>query len=524
MSFRRGLLLLSFIVSIGWSQVDTGTIAGVVKDPSGAVVASASVVIRNAGTGVEHKLSTNSIGEYVSLPLPPGDYTVTAQAPGFRQSVASLTLALNQRAVLELALQVGGSDQQVNVTSEAPLVESETSTLDNVRTEQAVKDLPLNGRNFTELIGLATGVMPAQTQTSSLAATAVRGVVANSVNGMGFRANQFLIDGLDNTEDHNGQGVIMNPPVEAIQEFSVETSVPPAEFGRGGGNINVRIRSGGRDLHGTAFEFLRNSDFDAKNFFDPPGKITPFRMNQFGFALGGPVMLPKLYNHDRSKTFFFVDYEGIRVQQAQTFISTVPTPAMKAGIFPTASGIIYDPTTAVTTAQGVVRTPYANNTIPASEISKVGQNLINLYPDPNLSGIASNYLFTPNQTTNSNNYDIKIDQNFGANNQAFFRYSKQNTNQLVPGSLPDPAVGSTNAGTFVIPAHQFVVSDTQTLSPHVVNESRAGIGRLYILTEQPNYGNDVANQVGIPGINGGNRSLALRTPDHQRDRLCLAWR
>jgi hypothetical protein len=510
MLFRFALLWS--LVSIGWSQVDTGTIAGVVKDPSGAVVAGATVAIRNVGTGAVHKAFTNSIGEYVSGPLPPGDYTVAAQSSGFRETIAKLTLTLNQRAVLDLALVVGGSDQQVEVTSDTPLVESETSTLDNVRTEQAVKDLPLNGRNFTELIGLATGVMPAQTQTQSLAATAVRGVVANSVNGMGFRANQFLIDGLDNTENHNGQGVILNPPVEAIQEFSVETSVPPAEFGRGGGNINVRIRSGTRDLHGTAFEFLRNSALDAKNFFDPPGKITPFRMNQFGFALGGPVMLPRLYNHDRNKTFFFVDYEGIRVQQAQTFISTVPTPAMKAGIFPTASGIIYDPTTAVTTAQGVQRTPYTNNTIPASEVSKVGQNLINLYPDPNLGGIASNYLYTPAQTTNSNNYDIKIDQSFGASNQAFFRYSKQNTNQLVPGNLPDPAVGSTNAGTFVIPTHQFVMSDTQTLSPHVVNETRAGIGRLYILTEQANYGVDVANQVGIPGINGGNDPLRTGLP------------
>jgi hypothetical protein len=496
------------LASLGWSQVDTGTITGVVKDSSGGVVAGASVVIRNAGTGVEHKLSTNTAGEYVSIPLPPGDYTVGAQSPGFRETVAKVTLTLNQRVVIDLSLEVGESQQQVNVTSEAPLVEAETSTVDNVRTEQAVKDLPLNGRNYTELIGLATGVMPAQTQTQSLAATAVRGVVANSVNGLGFRANQFLIDGLDNTEDHNGQGVILNPPVEAIQEFSVETSVPPAEFGRGGGNINVRIRSGTRDLHGTAFEFLRNSALDAKNFFDPPGKITPFRMNQFGLAVGGPVMLSKLYNRERNKTFFFVDYEGIRVTQAQTFISTVPTAGERSGVFPTAAGTLYDPTTAV----GSQRTPYPNNTIPASEISKVGQNLVNLYPLPDLNGIASNYLYTPAQITNSNNYDIKIDQSFGANNQAFFRYSKQNTNQAVPGNLPDPAVGSTNAGTFVIPTHQFVASDTQTLSPHVVNETRAGIGRLYILTEQPNYGVDVAQQVGIPGINGGNDPLRSGLP------------
>ncbi|HEY3839658.1 MAG TPA: carboxypeptidase regulatory-like domain-containing protein, partial [Bryobacteraceae bacterium] len=289
MRFLRAVFLTSILAGCAWSQVDTGTIVGVVKDSSGALVAGASITIRNLGAGTEHKVPTNATGEYISGPLPPADYQLTAQATGFRETVTRLTLALNQRAVVDLSLEVGPSEQQVNVTSEASLVQTETSTVDNVRTEQAVKDLPLNGRNFTELIGLAAGVMPAQTQTGSLAATAVRGSVANSVNGMGFRANQFLIDGLDNTEDHNGQGVILNPPVEAIQEFSVETSVPPAEFGRGGGNINVRIRSGTRDLHGAAFEFLRNSALDAKNFFDPPGQITPFRMNQFGFALGGPV-------------------------------------------------------------------------------------------------------------------------------------------------------------------------------------------------------------------------------------------
>src|ERR1700676_872337 len=160
---------------------------------------------------------------------------------GFRDTVATVVLTLNQRAVLDFTMEIGAAEQRVTVVGGAPLLETETSTVDNVRTEQAVKDLPLNGRNFSELIGLTAGVMPAQTQVQSAAATAIRGTTANAVNGMGFRANQFLVDGLDNTENHNGQGVLINPPVEAIQEFSVQTSVPPAEFGRGGGKTNGRL-------------------------------------------------------------------------------------------------------------------------------------------------------------------------------------------------------------------------------------------------------------------------------------------
>ena len=503
--------LLLFAIS-AFAQVDTGTVAGTIRDSSGGSIPGAVVIIHNNDTGLERKVTANQLGEYVSGPLEPGPYTITGQMTGFREAVTTITLTLNQRAVIDLTLEVGSAEQKVTVVATAPLLESESSTVDNVRTEKAVKDLPLNGRNFSELIGLTTGVVPAQTQAQSLAVTAQRGTTANSVNGMGFRANQFLVDGLDNTENHNGQGVLINPPVEAIQEFSVQTSVPPAEFGRGGANISVRLRSGTRDFHGTLFEFLRNSALDAKNFFDPPGPIMPFRMNQFGFVIGGPVIIPALYNRHRKKTFFFFDYEGIRISQALTSVSTVPTAAFKTGNFSASPNLIYDPFSAQATSQGVQRTPYPQNTIPLNEIDHVGQNVVNLYPNPNLPGIVSNFVYTPAQTTVANNWDLKVDQNFRGNDQAFFRYSQHYTQIFTPGALPLPASGNTNAGLTTFPLHQFVMSETHTFSPHVINEARAGVGRLYIDLRQANYGNNVADQVGIPGINGGDDPLRTGLP------------
>jgi hypothetical protein len=493
------------------AQVDTGTIAGTVKDASGAVVPGAEVSIRHEGTGVEFKTAANELGQYVSPPLPPALYSVAGEASGFRRTVARITLTLNQRAVVDLTLEVGTAQQEVTVMAQTLLLETETTTVGNLRTERAVRELPINGRNFAMLLGLGTGVVPAQTQSGTPALTAARGTTANAVNGMGFRANRFLVDGLDNTENHNGQGILIHPPIEAIQEINIQTSVPPAEFGRGGGNVNVRLRSGTRDFHGALFEFLRNSSLDAKNFFDRPNeKIPPFRMNQFGAALGGPLLLPG-HNRKRDKTFFFFNYEGVRVRQAQTFLSTIPTRDFKQGNFSASPNRIFDPASARPTPQGLERDPYPNNTIPVSQHDPVGRNLINLYPDPNLPGITANFFLNPPQPTTANNWDLKIDQNFSDKDQAFFRFSRHNTERFVPGGLPAPAWGAAD-GRSRFPLHQFVASYTRIFSPRFVNEARAGVGRLLIDSRHPNYGVNVADQVGIPGINGGDDVLRSGLP------------
>ena len=503
--------LLGLAAATSFSQIDTGSIAGTVRDPSGAVIAGAAVTIRNQDTGIETRTQSNELGQYVSPPLRPGPYSVSMEKAGFRRAVSELTLTIGQRAVLEFGLIVGAVEEQIVVEGGAPLLETESSTVGNLRDEDAVKNLPLNTRNFNQLIGLAAGVVPAQTQSGGLALTATRGTTANSVNGIGFRANNYRVDGLDNAENHNGQGILIYPPVEAIQEFRVNTSVANAEFGRGGGgSINVTYKSGAKDLHGSLFEFLRNSALDAKNFFDGPGKIAPLRMSQYGATVGGPVLLPFGYNRAREKTFFFFSYEGEERRQALTYLVALPLPAMKQGDFSAHPNQIYDPLTTRPAPTGTsrVRDPFPGRMIPANRLDRVGRNLINLYPDPNRPGLVSNYGSNPAQPVTRNNYDAKIDQNFSPRDQAFFRFSRHLTDVDVPGSLPLPAVGASEASLSRYPLIQFVASYTRTFTPTLINEFRAGVTRLNIEARHPNWGRNASDEVGIPGVNAGNDPYA----------------
>ncbi|MBM3738569.1 MAG: carboxypeptidase regulatory-like domain-containing protein, partial [Acidobacteria bacterium] len=495
--------LLAVIAATAAAQVDTGTIAGTLYDATGAALANASVTITHTDTGLDYRLSSNQLGQFVSPPLAPGPYSISASLAGFRRASTRIVLTLNQRAVVSLTLELGATEQEITVTSQTPLLEAESATLGNLRTSQSVRDLPLNGRNFTTLLGLTTGVVPAQTQVQGLGLTPARGVTANSVNGAGFRANRILVDGMDNTENHNGQGIVIYPAIEAIQEFSVQTSVPPAEFGRGGGNISVRIKSGGKQFRGTLFEFLRNSALDAKNFFDPPGRTPPFRNNQFGGVFGGPLVIPGLYNEKREKTFFFFSYEGQRMRQAQTFVSSVPLAAFKRGDFSAAANTLFDPATGRQTPQGVQRDPFPGNRIPEGRLDPVGRRILELFPDPILPGQAANYRSNPSQPRTANNWDFKIDHRLREADQFFVRASRHVTNEFTPGALPAPAWGNTSAGLSRFPVPQLVMSHTHMFSPVLVNEARAGVGRLFIDSRHPNYGDNVADRVGIPGINGG---------------------
>jgi hypothetical protein len=506
------ILMLFAACLPAFAQVDTSLIAGTVKDSSGALIAGATIHFVREATGVEVTSTTGAAGEYVSPPLHPGAYTVRVEVSGFRTAVSKLTLELNQRAVLDFAMQVGAVNESVDVAASALLLESESVTVGTLQNEQALQNLPLNTRNFNQLIGLSAGVMPAQTQSGNLAITAARGTTANVVNGVGFRSNNYRVDGVDNSENHNGQGIMLYPPVEAIQEFRVQTSVPSAEFGRGGGTINVAYKSGGRDFHGDLFEFLRNSAVDAKNFFDRPNvPIAPFHMNQFGGTLGGPVLLP-MYNRSRNRTFFFASWEAERRVQGVSSLSTVPLPAFKKGDFSASTLRIYDPLTSTTVNGQIQRTQFAGNVIPANRMDKTGSAILNLFPDPNLPGQVNNYGSNPNQIIDRDNYDVKIDQNFSVRDQAFFRYSQHYTQQYLPGPLPLPAIGSTDASNNNYPLKQFVAAYTRTLSPTEVNEFRAAATRLDIRALQLNYGQNLADQVGIPGVNSGSDANSSGLP------------
>jgi hypothetical protein len=354
--------LVAFLLLAGCAaiaQVETARVIGTVKDQTGAVIPGAAVTLTNAGTGISSKATTRSDGSYESAPLHIGTYTVSVEAPGFKRIVREgVVLQIQQTAVVDFKLQVGQISQEVTVAAAAALLTVNEATQGQVIDNRKVVDLPLNGRDYVQLGLLSSGTDPA----ASGARTG-----GFSASGMRSTQNNYLLDGVDNNDAQIAyqarQGEVVKPNVDAIQEFKVMTSSFSAEYGRAVGSIiNVTMKSGTNALHGTVFEFLRNEKLDAKNFFDLPGPKVPFKRNQYGFSVGGPIR--------RNKTFFFGDYEGSRVRQSNTNNSTLPTPAMTNGDFSQLlpGTLIYDP--ASYNAATGVRQPFAGNVIPKARLDR----------------------------------------------------------------------------------------------------------------------------------------------------------
>src|SRR5438309_8294710 len=316
-----------------WAQIEQGSFVGIVLDPQKAPVAGAVVTFRSLTTNVQREERTRSEGEYNSLPLQPGRYAVTVRQTGFREQTAEVTLGVGQRVQLDFALELGSVTDQVNVSGTAAVLETASSEIGQVRPAREIMDLPLNTRNFTQLVQLTPGVLTGVGGASGLLGyTSGRGTNGAVINGAPVEDVTYIIDGI-NSVDTDAGVLIFFPPVDSIQEFKVQTSSAPAAFGGGQGIINVIYKSGTNQLHGTAYEFLRNSPLDAKNFFDSPANpIPPFKLNQFGVNVSGPVVLPRVFNGN-DRLFFFADYEGKRVRQAQTFLSSVPIAAFRSGNF-----------------------------------------------------------------------------------------------------------------------------------------------------------------------------------------------
>src|SRR5580692_4909959 len=480
--------------------VETGTITGVVRDNSGAVIPQAQVTIRNVATGLTNTPVTDSQGLFVSPPLAPGDYMVDIEASGFGKVQERVRLEVGQRFAADAGLPVGNATATVTVEATNALLDTETSTVSNLRTEEAVKDLPLNGRNFAELVGLGAGVVPAQTQIVSIPYTQQRGPTSYAFNGLRYQENRLLLDGIANNENHNGLAVVIFPPIDAVQEFSEETADADARYGRGNaGTINLIYKSGTNRYHGEVFEFLRNSALDAKNYFDSVTK-PGFRMNEFGATFGGP-----LFTTHEPKTFFFADYSGQRTRQGLTDVDTVPdfklTPS--GYDFSAYSQTIKNPITGV---------PYANNFIPLSDVNKTGANILNLYRQyaaPNIAGAttANNFLFNPTRGVTEDAFDVKVDHRFSDIDSAFVRYSQARDNISQPGILPVPLVGTVICGPAQDPAHQAVIGETHIFSPTTINSARLGWSRFFVYAENWDAGLNLPTQLGIPGVDiAGNRN------------------
>src|SRR5690348_9994137 len=414
------------------AQAVSGTILGSVQDSSGAAVPGTSVTIVNTETGLTRSVVTDSSGEYTVPSLPPGVYSASAETKGFKKvSLSGIRLNVDQKARVDLHLEVGEVTESIQVQGAVALVQSDSSELGVTVNESQIKELPLNGRDFVQLTRLIPGVTRGVPGSNNDGASNEGWRMSSTIvaNGMRTRDNNFLLDGIDNNE-LNLNTVIIFPSVDAIEEFKVQTSTYSAEFGRAnGGVVNIQIKSGTNSFHGSGFEFLRNDKFDANDLFNNKfGRAKPaFRQNQFGGTLGGPI------RHDR--TFFFMDYQGWRVRNAQTYLSTVPSALMRSGDFSELNRAIYDP---------LSQTPFANNRIPAARIDPVSRNLIDqLYPTPNVAGQLSstgqtinNFLYNPVLQRQDDQFDVKVNQRLSDSNQFFARYSFERSQQFLPASLP----------------------------------------------------------------------------------------
>jgi len=550
-------VLLSFLLissaSMACAQVDTGAIVGTVADAQQQRIADAIVRLKQESTGVERTLKSGRDGSFTFSPLAIGTYTLTVERDGFERYVQTgLSITAQSTVREDVSLRIGSVDQTVQVAATTPLLETQSSSQQQLVSERSINDLPLNGRNVVFLAQTAPGVTIAQADSRGLAASG-----SFSSNGERRGQNDYLLDGIDNNAaimDYvNEAQYVVIPPPDALQEFVVQTNNYSAEFGHSAGAVlNVSTKAGGDAFHGDLWEFVRNDVFDARNYFATAPTKPGFRQNEFGFAYGGPVVIPKLYDGHR-KTFFFFDYQGLRRAQDASQVSTVPTAAENGSaftnfgdlissqsgtktdvlgrIFPV--GTIFDPATSRATTSGAidpttglkatstsyVRDPFyagvlGNQTIfntagqeallnqlPSGRLNANAIALLNLYPAPTSGGITNNYKSFPTQTYNSNGIDLRVDQHFGDRDSAFARYSYLDTDQVNPGPFPGIADGqASRPGSGATQAQNVAVSETHIFTSHLLNEARVGYSRVADIRRQL-----FANQLGIPaqyGIGG----------------------
>jgi hypothetical protein len=498
--FHSGLpaLLLSALFSIvllcpvGQAQVTNGDIVGTAFDPSGAVLVGVNVTVTNRATGFVRSVTSNESGNFLLAALPVGHYGVKAEARGFKAySVADAALAEGDRLRIDLHMEVGQVTESVNVEAQTPALQADSSSLGTLINAQAVQDLPLNGRNFMRLAQLSAGANEDGDNAlqSGNRPDDRRSSTAVAVNGQHGYNNNFIIDGLDDNERYIGS-IVVKPAMDALAEFKLVTNGYAAELGRtAGGVINLVTKSGTDSFHGSLFEFFRNEKLDAKNFFAGPGPTPAFKQNQFGGSLGGPIK--------KGNTFFFGDYEGLRLRQGITFTNSVPSIAMREGNF-AGLATIYDPLT---------RTPYPNNRMPVSAMDPAAVKIANLWPIPQKPGLVNNFILSPNKQDREDKFDARVDHQFGAQSSLFGRYSFNDGNIVTPGALPPVGdiqpVGINGGfpGSALIRAQNAGLNYIHTFSPTFLMEQRLGYSRFANHVLPFNYGHNVMSELGVPGIN-----------------------
>ena len=481
MQVRRALsvlLLFAATISTASSQeASTGTILGKVTDSTNAVVANASVTVANTDTGRTRKLQTNNDGEYTAPELQPGPYKITIEAPAFGTKIANISLAVAQRARVDAALKAGGATETVQVDASAVALDTDTSSISQLVSQHQVEQLPLNGRNFLNLLFIGAGAVQTLGEQGQM-----RGGEGNaiSINGGRPESNNYTLDGMTNTDTAlNTPAVILSQ--DAIQEFKVQSETYSAEYGFSANQINIVSKSGTNQLHGAGFEFLRNDAFDANTRFQPKKPV--LRQNQFGYVLGGPVYIPKLYD-GRNKTFFLANYEGWRISLGTSPTNVnVPVVAQLAGDF-SASGLPAFGTAACSAqlAAGnacmpidpLTGNPFPNNIIPASRFSKLANvvNAAKLIPAPNCfsSACTGNFVLSNTFPNSTNQQTYRLDQALGRFGSIFGRYTMAKYINNSAGSQ-SKAFGT---NVFSEDSTSWVISHTISLGQKNVNNLRYG--------------------------------------------------
>jgi len=552
------LLVIFFQPATARGQVDEGSVTGTVTDTSGAVVPNAQVKLLNTDQGITLETRSNNSGGYTFSPVRIGHYTVTVSAQGFATTTQkNLTVNVAQVLQVNVQLKLGATTETVEVNTAPPLLQTEEASVGQVISQQSVNNLPLNGRNFTFLAQLGAGMQTPQADTRGNAASG-----AFSANGLRPAQNNYLLDGIDNNSNAvdflNGTNFVILPPVDAIQEFKVQTANFSAELGRSAGAVmNATIKSGTNSLHGAAWEFFRNDVLDAADYFEnntgqQKGEL---RLNQFGASAGGPII--------KNKLFFFGDYEGKRRVQGTSQVANVPTSLERSSGFTNLSdilgfndgttrpdllgrqiqkGTILDPGTTRYVAAGAVdpvsgrtntsgsagyvRDPFSSvcgpgtatftqaacadlNHLPASRIDPGAVNLLNLYPAPN-SGTQS-YSVSPNLYEHSNSFDVRGDFNPEEKDQIFARYSYADVPQFIPGIFTGVADGGAfQQGLQSATSHQAVAGYTHVFTSATINQLRGGFAHLHTTRYGPVGSEEgIPEKYGIAGIPQGNNNGGL---------------
>jgi hypothetical protein len=492
---------------------DTATIVGTVTDPTGAAVADAQVLLVNVATQFSRSVQTSSTGQYVAPSIPTGSYQITVTKQGFQKLVRNgVELTAASTLNVDLQLKVGNVSETLSVTSTTPLLQSQSAEVSALIDTKQIVALPLVSRDFTDLVLLVPGAHlgAATNLAEGGSAYSMRAGANYSVNGAVAAGNSYLIDGIYNRNLWLNT-LVMVPIVDAIQEYRVLTSNYSAEFGEAAGAVTeVNTKSGSNGFHGSVWEFLRNDKLNANNFFNNLNRVARpgFHRNEYGATVGGPII--------KNKTFFFGDYQGIRLSTPQVSTSTIPTLAqqqmIETGNFSGLGTTIYNPYSTTASSAGVVtRVPFPGNQIPSNLLDPAAVKLAKLLPVPTSGGATNNYIYNGTLAQQTDQFDVRVDQNLGASDRLFVRYGYDNSTQVTPGIIPASAnsgiaIGpylSTNAAGTTTPLlnQSATIGYTRTLSPTMVSECHFGLVRWHAQITPLDAPYATATSLGIPGIN-----------------------